>query len=43
MNRLEEITWSFMEQEIDTIINNNKDKIILLDWLLLPRTKFFYQ
>ena len=43
MKRLEEITWSFMEQEIDTIINNNKDKIILLDWLLLPRTKFFYQ
>ena len=43
MIKLEEITWSFMEQEIDKIIADNKSKIILLDWLLLPRTKFFYQ
>ena len=43
MKKLEDITWKYMEQEIDSIINNNKDKIILLDWLLLPRTKFFYQ
>lgn len=43
MERLEEITWAFMEREIDIIINQNKNKIILLDWLLLPRTKFFYK
>lgn len=43
MKQLEKITWSYMEQEIDKIITNNKDKIILLDWLLLPKTKFFYQ
>lgn len=42
MQQLEDITWSFMEQQIDEIINNNPNKIILLDWLLLPRTKFFY-
>lgn len=42
MQQLEDITWSFMEQQIDKIINNNPNKIILLDWLLLPRTKFFY-
>lgn len=43
MTKLEDITWSFMEQQIDKIIEDNKDKIILLDWLLLPKTKFFYE
>lgn len=43
MQQLEEITWSFMEQQIDQIIKDNSDKIILLDWLLLPRTKYFYE
>lgn len=43
MIKLEEITWSYMEYQIDKIINDNKDKIILLDWLLLPRTKFFLE
>lgn len=41
MRKLEIITWSYMEQEIDKIIENNKDKIIILDYLLLPRTKYF--
>lgn len=43
MQQLEIITWTFMEQQIDDIINANQDKIILLDWLLLPKTKYFYQ
>ena len=43
MQQINDITWSFMEQQIDQIIINNPNKIILLDWLLLPRTKFFYQ
>lgn len=43
MLTLEEITWSFMAKQIDNIISLNKDKIIILDWILLPRTKFFYQ
>ena len=30
-----------MEKEIDKIINNNKDKIIILDYFYLPKTKYF--
>ena len=41
MKKLEDITWDYMEKEIDKIINNNKNKIIILDWLLLPKTKYF--
>ena len=41
MKKLEIITWGYIEQEIDKIIKNNKDKIIILDYLLLPRTKYF--
>lgn len=43
MKKLEEITWNYMEKEIDKIINNNKDKLIILDWLLLPKTKYLKQ
>ena len=41
MSKLSEITWNYMQEEIDKIISNNKDKIIILDWLLLPKTKYF--
>lgn len=41
MKLLEEITWEFMEKEIDNLINENKDKIIILDYILLPLTKYF--
>lgn len=41
MKRLEDITWYYMQQEIDEFITDNQDKIILLDWLLLPKTKYF--
>lgn len=40
MKLLEQITWKYMEIEIDKIINENKDKIIILDWQLLPKTKY---
>lgn len=40
MKILEQITWKYMEIEIDKIINQNKDKIIILDWQLLPKTKY---
>lgn len=40
MKKLEDITWNYMEKEIDKFINNNKDKIIILDWQLLPKTKY---
>ena len=41
MKLLEEITWEFMEKEIDSFINENKNKIIILDYILLPLTKYF--
>ena len=41
MNKLTEITWPIMEKEIDEIIENNQDRIIILDWLLIPKTKYF--
>lgn len=41
MNKLSSITWSYMQIEIDNFFNENKDKIIILDWLLLPITKYF--
>lgn len=43
MQKLTDITWSHMERIIEQIIKSNPDKIILLDWLLLPKTKFFEQ
>ena len=41
MKRLSSVIWNYMEVEIDNIINNNKDKIIIIDWILLPKTKYF--
>ena len=41
MDKLTEITWGYMESEIDKIVNENRDKVIVLDWQLLPKTKFF--
>jgi len=41
MKKLEEITWNYMEKEIDKIIDSNKEKIIILDYILLPLTKYF--
>ena len=43
MDILAKITWPYMEREIDRIINEHKDKIIILDYLLLPKTKYFDQ
>lgn len=41
MQILTNITWKHMEKIIDEQIEDNKDKIIILDWLLLPKTKYF--
>lgn len=41
MENLTNITWKYMEEYIDKFLEDNKDKIILLDWLLLPKTKYF--
>ena len=41
MSKLSDITWKYMQIEIDNFLNNHKDKIIILDWLLLPISKYF--
>jgi len=41
MDKLTETTWKYMQKEIDYIIKNNFNKLIVLDWLLLPKTKYF--
>ncbi len=41
MQVLTDITWTSMERTIDNYITSNKDKIIILDWQLLPKTKYF--
>ena len=41
MKNLSDITWKYMQIEIDKFLSLNKDKIIILDWLLLPISKYF--
>ena len=41
MDKLTDITWPYMENKIDDIILNNLNRIIILDYLLLPKTKYF--
>lgn len=41
MNKLSDITWKYMQIEIDNFLNLNKGKIIILDWLLLSISKYF--
>ena len=41
MLKLTAITWTGMEKVIEQMINDNPNKIIILDWQLLPKTKFF--
>lgn len=41
MKLLSDLTWSAMEKIIDSFIKKNNDKIIILDWILLPKTKYF--
>ena len=41
MEALSDITWKYMQIEIDNFLNLNKDKIIILDWLLLSISKYF--
>lgn len=41
MKNLSDITWKYMQIEIDKFLIDNKDKIIILDWLLLPISKYF--
>ena len=39
MKKLEDITWKYMEREIDNIIKDNPN--VIFDWILLPKVKYF--
>lgn len=41
MQELSNFTWQYMEQKIDEYIKDNQNKIIILDWILIPKTKYF--
>lgn len=41
MDRLTDITWKYMQIEIDKFLEANKDKKVILDWLLLANTRYF--
>lgn len=41
MKKLTEITWEHMKKIIDEFLAENKDKIIILEWILLPKTYYF--
>ena len=41
MKVLSDITWKYIEIEIDKVIEENKNCVIVLDWILLPITKYF--
>lgn len=43
MKKLSDITWLEMEKKIDNFIKINEDKIVILDWILIPKTKYFRQ
>lgn len=41
MQKLSDITWKYMQIEIDKFMSSNESKIIILDWILLPISKYF--
>ncbi len=41
MNKLSDITWKYMQREIDKFLDENKNQIIILDWILLSISKYF--
>ena len=41
MRALEDITWEYMKNKINNIINRNINKKIIIDWALLPKTELF--
>lgn len=41
MKQLSDIAWNTMESIIDHFISENENKVIILDWILMPKTKYF--
>ena len=40
MQKLTDITWEYMQKEIDKFLEDNRDKVVILDWLLLTKSKY---
>ena len=40
MDRLTDITWDYMQKQLDLILSQ-KDEIIILDWMLLPKSQYW--
>ncbi len=41
MKTLTDVTWEHMKNYIDKFLLENKNKIIVLEWILLPQTQYF--
>ena len=41
MDRLTEITWEYMQDIIDEILKTSIDEYVVLDWSLLPNSKYW--
>ena len=41
MDILTEITWGYMQNALDEIIQNEQKNVIILEWLLLPISKYW--
>lgn len=40
MDELSNLTWNYMQQQLDLILSKNND-IIILEWILLPHSKYW--
>jgi len=41
MDYLTELTWGFMEKEINIILDNNNTNVVILEWILLPTVELW--
>lgn len=41
MKKLSNITWHYMQIQIDSMLQRDQNKLIILDWILLPKTSYF--
>lgn len=41
MKKLSDITWEYMQFEIDQFLKKHKKETVILDWQLLPISKYF--
>ena len=41
MDKLTNITWKYMQIEINIFLETHKNQTVILDWILLPKTQYF--